>query len=112
MAAGAPIVPPSPIPRSRPRWMGTLSHARGLRRLTLLVAGELRRGTSGLSPCAPRPTTGTGGRPAIWMAKAQPIAEPIVDPRSGARCVIRDTRAAGCRALLLDRGGNRAKTRI
>ena len=70
-------------------------HARGLRRVTLLVPESCAEGLLDLARGL-RAQQGrrTAAAPSGWR-RLSPSAELMVDPRLGARCAIRDTRVAG-----------------
>jgi hypothetical protein len=69
--------------------------ARGLRRVSLLVPADCAEGLRRLArELRARQRSGTAGVTLGWR-RLSPSAELMVDPRSGARCAIRDTRSAG-----------------
>jgi hypothetical protein len=69
--------------------------ARGLRRVTLLVPESCAIGLRDLARVLrTQQRHRTAGPPLGWRTLS-PSAELMVDPRSGTRCAIRDTRAAG-----------------
>jgi hypothetical protein len=69
--------------------------ARGLRRVTLLVPESCATGLRDLARVLrTQQRHRTAGPPLGWR-RLSPSAELMVDPRSGTRCAIRDTRRAG-----------------
>jgi hypothetical protein len=69
--------------------------ARGLRRVTLLVPESCAMGLRDLAlVLRTQQRHRTVGPPRAWR-RLSPSTELMVDPRSGRRCAIRDTRAAG-----------------
>jgi hypothetical protein len=69
--------------------------ARGLRRVTLLVPESFATGLRDLARVLrTQQQHRTAGPPLGWR-RLSPSTELMVDPRSGTRCAIRDTRRAG-----------------
>ena len=70
-------------------------HARGLRRITVLVPAGCAEGLRQLaSEFRARQRAGTAGVTLGWR-RLRPSAELFFDPESGARCAIRDTGPPG-----------------
>lgn len=69
--------------------------ARGLRRVTLLVPESCAIGLRDLARVLRTQQQHRTASPAFGWRRLSPSAELMVDPRSGTRCAIRDTRSAG-----------------
>jgi hypothetical protein len=70
-------------------------HDRGLRRIAILVPADCAEGLLHLArELRTRQTAGMSIAAAGWR-RLSPSAELFVDPRSGARCAVRDTGALG-----------------
>ena len=69
--------------------------ARGLCRVTLVVPESCAVGLQDLARVLRAQQEERTAAPPFGWRRLSPSAELMVDPRSGARCAIRDTRAAG-----------------
>jgi hypothetical protein len=68
---------------------------RGLRRVTLLVPESCAIGFRDLARVVRTQQRHRTAGPSLGLRRLSPSAELMVDPPSGTRCAIRDTRAAG-----------------